>query len=94
MLPERFFLGVGSGESLKEHVLGSHWPTPDVRQDMLEEAIEVMRMCRRQGGAHSHDGVYFQVEDAQVFTPARAARADSGRRQRTARGRGCPVASR
>jgi coenzyme F420-dependent glucose-6-phosphate dehydrogenase len=67
MLPDRFFLGVGSGENLNEHILADHWPTPDVRQDMLEEAIEVMQLLW-QGGSHSHDGVYFQVEEAQVFT--------------------------
>src|SRR5215207_6264002 len=43
MLPGRFALGVGSGEALNEHVLGDAWPSADVRLEMLEEAIEVMR---------------------------------------------------
>lgn len=42
MMPGRFFLGVGSGENLNEHVVGEGWPPPDVRLEMLEEAIEVM----------------------------------------------------
>src|SRR5215211_6799626 len=37
----RFFLGVGTGENLNEHVLGDRWPAPDERLEMLEEAVEV-----------------------------------------------------
>src|SRR5438094_23455 len=38
MLGDRFFLGVGTGEALNEHVLGHRWPRPEVRLRMLEEA--------------------------------------------------------
>src|SRR5436190_16852542 len=38
MMPGRFFLGLGSGENLNEHILGDRWPAPDERLDMLEEA--------------------------------------------------------
>ncbi|HYY64298.1 MAG TPA: TIGR03557 family F420-dependent LLM class oxidoreductase, partial [Gaiellaceae bacterium] len=41
MMPGRFFLGVGTGENLNEHVLGDKWPAPDERLEMLEEAVEV-----------------------------------------------------
>ncbi len=45
MLPGRFFLGVGTGENLNEHVLcGQRWPSTLVRREMLEEAIELMRL--------------------------------------------------
>jgi alkanesulfonate monooxygenase SsuD/methylene tetrahydromethanopterin reductase-like flavin-dependent oxidoreductase (luciferase family) len=44
MMPGRFFLGVGSGENLNEHILGDRWPPVDMRQEMLEESIEVMRL--------------------------------------------------
>src|SRR5919204_1293251 len=43
MLEGRFFLGVGTGENLNEHVVGQGWPAPDERLAMLEEAIELMR---------------------------------------------------
>src|ERR687886_2828454 len=43
MMPGRFFLGVGSGENLNEHILGDKWPPSAVRLEMLEEAVEVMR---------------------------------------------------
>lgn len=35
MLPGRFFLGVGSGEALNEHIYGDAWPPAAIRQDML-----------------------------------------------------------
>ena len=43
ILPDRFILGVGSGENLNEHVLGDPWPHPEERLQMLEEAIGLMR---------------------------------------------------
>ena len=44
MLPGRFTLGLGTGENLNEHVTGARWPAPDERIEMLEEAIEVIRL--------------------------------------------------
>ena len=43
LMPGRFFLGVGSGEALNEHILGDRWPPAPTRLEMLEEAIQVMR---------------------------------------------------
>ena len=42
-MPGRFFLGVGTGENLNEHILGDRWIPGDLRLEMLEEAIELMR---------------------------------------------------
>ena len=42
-LEGRFVLGVGTGEALNEHVLGDPWPSADVRLEMLEEAVELIR---------------------------------------------------
>ena len=39
----RFFWGVGTGEALNEHIAGARWPRPEVRLEMLEEAIGVVR---------------------------------------------------
>ena len=66
LMPGRFFLGVGSGESLNEHITGQAWPPPDMRQDMLEEAIGVLRKLH-EGGERSHHGRFFQVQDARVY---------------------------
>ena len=68
MMPGRFFLGVGSGENLNEHVVGARWPAANIRQDMLEEAVEVIRLLW-QGGNQSYRGAYYEVENSCVHTP-------------------------
>jgi coenzyme F420-dependent glucose-6-phosphate dehydrogenase len=67
MMPGRFSLGVGSGENLNEHILGDHWPPAPVRQDMLAEAIAVIRQLW-EGGYQSFDGTYYTVENARIYT--------------------------
>ena len=67
LMGDRFFLGVGTGENLNEHVVGHGWPSPDVRLEMLEEAITVMRLLW-QGGVKSHRGRHYTVEDARLYT--------------------------
>jgi coenzyme F420-dependent glucose-6-phosphate dehydrogenase len=67
MMDGRFFLGVGTGEELNEHVTGARWPGPDARLQMLEEAIEVMRLLW-EGGYQSHRGKHYTVERARLFT--------------------------
>src|SRR5687767_6204733 len=62
----RFQLGVGSGEALNEHILGGRWPEADVRLEMLEEAVEVMRLLWH-GGQQSHRGRHYTVENARVY---------------------------
>src|SRR5262249_45368597 len=57
MMPGRFFLGVGSGENLNEHILAEGWPSAPVRLDMLAEAIEIIRQLWS-GGEQSFDGDY------------------------------------
>jgi G6PDH family F420-dependent oxidoreductase len=67
MMPGRFFLGVGTGENLNEHVLGIRWPPFDVRLDMFEEAIEIIRLLW-EGENVSYWGEFYTVEDARLFT--------------------------
>jgi coenzyme F420-dependent glucose-6-phosphate dehydrogenase len=67
MMPGRFWLGVGSGENLNEHVTGQRWPQTRIRQDMMVEAVEVIRKLFR-GGMQSHHGRYYTVENARLFT--------------------------
>src|SRR5437763_8137832 len=62
----RFTLGVGAGEYLNEHVVGHGWPPADVRQEMLDEAIELMLMLWR-GGVQNWRGKYFTVQDARIY---------------------------
>src|SRR5579859_5703221 len=65
MMPGRFSLGVGTGEALNEHILGLRWPPPDVRLEMLEEAIAIMRGLW-EGGTRDYRGRYFTIENARV----------------------------
>ncbi|HRW03736.1 MAG TPA: TIGR03557 family F420-dependent LLM class oxidoreductase [Caldilineaceae bacterium] len=67
MMPGRFFFGVGAGENLNEHILGDRWPPYDLRIEMLEEAVEVIRLLW-EGKTQSHWGTYYTVEDAHLFT--------------------------
>ena len=67
MMPGRFFLGVGTGENLNEHILGDRWPPHDVRSEMLEEAVAVMRLLW-QGGQQTHRGKHYTVENARLYT--------------------------
>jgi G6PDH family F420-dependent oxidoreductase len=63
----RFFLGVGTGEALNEHILGDRWPPTDQRLDMLEEAIEVMRALWT-GDEVTHVGEHYRVENARLYS--------------------------
>jgi G6PDH family F420-dependent oxidoreductase len=67
MMPGRFFLGVGTGENLNEHILGDKWPDWDVRARMLEESIAVMRELWK-GEVTSFDGEFYTVENARLYT--------------------------
>ncbi|HEX6209818.1 MAG TPA: TIGR03557 family F420-dependent LLM class oxidoreductase [Methylomirabilota bacterium] len=67
MLHGRFFLGLGTGENLNEHIVGARWPAVDVRQAMLEEAVAVIRQLWR-GGYQDHHGQFFTVENARIYT--------------------------
>jgi G6PDH family F420-dependent oxidoreductase len=67
LLPSRFFLSVGSGEALNEHITGLHFPPVDIRQEMLTEAVAVIRKLWS-GGQVDHHGQYFTVENARIYS--------------------------
>lgn len=67
MMPGRFSLGVGTGENLNEHILGDRWPAYDVRAEMLEEAVDVIRLLW-EGGSQSFYGLYYTVENARIYS--------------------------
>ncbi|MBN9239121.1 MAG: LLM class F420-dependent oxidoreductase [Micrococcales bacterium 70-64] len=65
----RFILGLGSGENLNEHVVGEGWPSVEVRQTMLEEAITVIRELHT-GDLVTWEGEYFRVDSARIWDAA------------------------
>jgi coenzyme F420-dependent glucose-6-phosphate dehydrogenase len=67
LMQGRFFLGVGTGENLNEHVTGARWPAPDERIEMLEEAIRLMRQLW-EGGTQTFRGRHYIVDHARIYT--------------------------
>jgi coenzyme F420-dependent glucose-6-phosphate dehydrogenase len=66
LMPGRFWLGLGSGENLNEHVTGAGWPPADIRLDMLEEAISIIRELWT-GQNTDYLGQYYNVENARIY---------------------------
>lgn len=64
----RFTWGVGSGEALNEHILGDRWPPTDLRHEMLDEAVALIRELWV-GEQVSHRGRHFTVENARIYDP-------------------------
>jgi len=62
----RFTLGLGAGENLNEHVVGEGWPAVGQRQDMLEEAVHIIRALHT-GETVTWQGDYFRVDQAKVW---------------------------
>ena len=63
---DRFLLGLGSGENLNEHVVGEGWPAVAARQDMLEEAVHIIRALHS-GELVTWEGEYFRVDSARIW---------------------------
>jgi G6PDH family F420-dependent oxidoreductase len=67
MYPGRFWLGLGAGEALNEHIIGGEWPEVGIRSAMLFEAIEVINKLFT-GEVVRHDGEYFTLGSARLYT--------------------------
>lgn len=67
MFPGRFWLGLGAGEALNEHVVGGVWPEIGIRSAMMFEAIEVISKLFT-GNVVKHNGPHFTLESAKLYT--------------------------
>ena len=67
LMEGRFFLGLGTGENLNEHIVGLGWPETEVRQARLLEAVQVIRLLWA-GENASHHGRHFTVENARLYS--------------------------
>jgi G6PDH family F420-dependent oxidoreductase len=67
LMPGRFFLGLGTGENLNEHILGDRWPSAAERRAMLAEAITVIRGLW-EGELYSFTGEHYRVDNARLYT--------------------------
>jgi G6PDH family F420-dependent oxidoreductase len=66
LLNGNFYLGLGTGEALNEHILGDRWPGADERLEMLEEAVAVIRKLW-EGGVQHHRGRHYRVDHARIY---------------------------
>ena len=86
----RFTLGLGAGENLNEHVTGGGWPPVNVRHQMLEEAVDIIRSLWT-GEYVNYDGRHFQVDSAKLWDlpedPLKLGIAASGGQSSTLAGR-------
>src|SRR5689334_9702377 len=62
----RFTLGLGSGENLNEHVVGTGWPALATRQKMLQEAVQIIRELST-GELVDYEGQFFEVDSARLW---------------------------
>ncbi|AHH97989.1 TIGR03557 family F420-dependent LLM class oxidoreductase [Kutzneria viridogrisea] len=62
----RFTLGLGAGENLNEHVVGSGWPPVNVRHEMLGEALDIISGLF-DGGYLNFVGKHYRVDSAKLW---------------------------
>ncbi len=67
MYPRRFWLGLGSGEALNEHVVAAYWPEISERIARMFEAIEIIRKLFS-GKDVRHAGQYYRLETMRLWT--------------------------
>ena len=67
MYPGRFWLGLGAGEALNEHVIGGEWPEVGIRSAMMFESIEIINKLFS-GNVVKHKGEHFTLESAKLYT--------------------------
>ncbi|MET0787679.1 MAG: TIGR03885 family FMN-dependent LLM class oxidoreductase [Cellulomonas sp.] len=66
MFPGRFWVALGSGENVNEHITGGGWPPKATRDARLRECVEVIRALL-DGEEVTHDGLV-TVDRAKLWT--------------------------
>ncbi len=67
MYPGRFWLGLGAGEALNEHIVGTYWPEAPARLERLMEGIEVIQKLFS-GKVVKYSGKHITLESAKLYT--------------------------
>ena len=68
MFPNRFWLTVGSGQALNEHITGEKWLVKSDRNARLKECVDIIRALWV-GETVTHRGLVC-VEEAKLYTRA------------------------
>jgi probable non-F420 flavinoid oxidoreductase len=71
LFPERFWVALGTGEAINEHVTGDRWPDKPTRDARLLECVDVMRALLR-GEEVTHHGLV-TVDRARLWSRPAAA---------------------
>ncbi len=66
MYPGRFWIAVGTGENVNEHITGDPWPNKQARQQRLQECVDIMRRLWA-GETVTHEGSV-HVDRAKLYT--------------------------
>jgi probable non-F420 flavinoid oxidoreductase len=66
MFPGRFWVALGSGEAMNEHITGDPWPRKPVRDARLRECVDVIRALLA-GEEVTHHGLV-DVDRARIWT--------------------------
>lgn len=66
MFPERFWVAMGSGQFINEHVTGEAWPSEKERDERLRECVTLVRALLA-GEKVTHEG-YVTLRDARLFS--------------------------
>jgi probable non-F420 flavinoid oxidoreductase len=66
MFPGRFWVALGSGEAVNEHITGDRWPPKPERQARLLECVEVIRALHA-GDEVTHHGLV-HVDRARIWS--------------------------
>lgn len=67
MFPGRFWVALGTGQNMNEHITGEKWPTKDQRQARLEECVEVIRRLHT-GDEVTYRGAHVTTERARIYS--------------------------
>lgn len=66
MFPDRFWLALGTGQALNEHITGRAWPEKQERQTRLEESARVIRDLWEGKAINHRESIV--VADARLYT--------------------------
>lgn len=67
MYPGRYWLGIGTGEALNEHIVGGEWPDAPVRLERMIESIEIIKQLFT-GKKVRYSGKHLKMESARLYT--------------------------
>ena len=66
MFPHRFWIALGSGQALNEHITGTYWPDKEQRNQRLLECADIIKRLWK-GEVVNHKGLV-SVEEAMLYT--------------------------